>query len=214
MRQQFQELSKKLYRVNVPIVATYSEEEIGIFGIGLDVRNGNLVKDSFEEMTGVMINIDKMINIYLQGYPISINNQQDSSEIYKELERYLSGVNTSQDFSPNQIKVEDQRVEEIDKFAAEIFGLNRNTVIKGSISSMGGYDLGAKLMNINHRSNSMNNAPAKKTGVLAAYENDEPEETPTIVNNEVYINNQLPNINVNEVKRRSMYRERASLNNL
>ena len=214
MRQQFQPLSKKLYRVSVPIVATYSEEELEVYGVGLDVKDGNVVKDSFEEMTGVMINIDRMINIYLQGYPISILNQQESAEIYKELERYLSGVNTSQDFSPNQLQVEDQRIEEIDKFAAEIFGLNRNTVIKNSVTTVGGFDLGAQLMDINHHVNNTINTPVKKTGVLAAYENDEPDDVPVGPNgNETYINHQLPEIDVNKIKRRSMYRERTSLNN-
>lgn len=216
MQQQFQELSKKLYRVNVPIIATYSEEELEVYGVGMDVRDGSVVKDSYEEMTRVMINIDRMIDIYLQGYPISIANQEESAEIYKELERYLNGVNTTQDFSPNRMRVKDERIEEVDKFAAEIFGFNRNTIVKSSVSTAGGFDLGAQLMSSHrpiHR-NPTYNQPVKKMGLLAAYDNeieDVPEPVVDPNRKETYINNQMPDIDVSKIKRRSLYRDSASL---
>lgn len=215
MEQQTQELSRKLYKVNVPIIATYSEEELEVYGVGLDLRDGETVKESYESMTRVMINIDKMIDIYLQGYPITILDQNESAEIYKELERYLTGVNHTQDYSPNRMRVKDERLEEVDKFAAEIFGFNRNTIVKSNVSTAGGFDLGAHLMNGHRPLHSVrhDNEPVRKMGLLGAYENnDEYEEPkPSVDRTETFINHRMPEIDVSKIKRRSLYRERSSL---
>jgi len=186
----YHKLPPNLFKVKVPILATYDEVELELYGVSLTTVDGDIKKNSYLEMTTVMINLDRIINIYIQGYPISIVNQNDSSTIYKILEDYLLGIDHNESYSPNRIAVKDDRLEEIDKFANEIFGLNRNTIIKNSVNVNNGFDLGFKAMNsipLNTRVNS-----GEKVGLLAAYED----------------NNSLPEVDYDAIKRRSLYRRR------
>lgn len=186
----YHKLPPNLFKVKVPILATYDEVELELYGVSLTTVDGDIKKNSYLEMTTVMINLDRIINIYIQGYPISIVNQNDSSTIYKILEDYLLGIDHNESYSPNRIAIKDDRLEEIDKFANEIFGLNRNTIIKNSVNVNNGFDLGFKAMNstpLNTRVNS-----GEKVGLLAAYED----------------NNSLPEVDYDAIKRRSLYRRR------
>lgn len=215
--QQYSELPTTLYTVRVPIMATYSEAEIEVYGLSVDVKDGEVVKDSFENMTTVMININRMVDIYLSGFPISIPVQKEANEIYKALENYLHGTNTSKDYSPNSLTVKDERLEEIDKFASEIFGLNRHSILKESVNvGTGGYNLGANLMSVARVSQQPTNNDqlsfASRTGVMADYDIHEEEDLGQVVpENANYINNQLPDIDFVKVKREPIYKDNGLL---
>lgn len=203
----YNKLPDRLFKVRVPIMATYTEEELELFGMPLEKNNGKVNNKSFLEMTVVMITLSRMIDIYMQGYPISIINQQESAEIYKILEDYLSGVNNTQTYSPNQITIKDDRLEEIDKFANEIFGFNRHTIVKSSMNVNHGYDLGFGLLNFNTPVRQIY-TETKKVGILAGYE-ETIEDSKDI--NYSYINNTLPNVDVDKIKRRNLYRSGHNL---
>lgn len=145
----FSPLPDTLFLVRVPIICTYSEEEIDIFGLPMSSDNlGNQFNDTFKDLTTVMINVDKMIDIYIQGYPIYILNKEDSITIFKILEDYLAGTVNNPVAFLNQAHIEENRLQDIERFAEEMFGLNKHTIVGKIISDnnsigfgMDGFDL-------------------------------------------------------------------------
>ena len=200
-------LSKKLFRIRVPLMATYSEEEMDIFGMPQDEFDGK-VRDASEAMTMIMINLDKMIDMYSQGYRIQVANPNDTKLIFTSLEKYLRGTLDTEEFSLNTATITDDRMEEIDKFAQEMFGLNRVTIVKGTIDANNSFGVSLNLMNQGF--GTQNQEPIEQgtpTGILAAYSapKNTQFEQPVISRDRSYAStyNNSPEINFSEVTRKS-----------
>ena len=176
------DINKKLFKVIIPKICTYSEEEIETFGMRID---GKFDKDGFVESdkdklklnldTRVMIPVSKMIDIYANGYPIKVPNRDDIIKIGDMLDDYLH--NNFTDNSIHLRNVVDDRKETIQAFMDEI--LNRH-IKKFEIrenEKLKAFDLGnVTLMNTmtgefgNHRPNislSVNNQ--NSTGYRQSY---------------------------------------------
>lgn len=139
-------LPKKLYDVRIPIIATYSDIELENMTIGLDTINGKVKKDSYMELSTVMINIDRMIDVYNRGYPIYVIKQDDVDEIYRILTNYISGYHPNNQYVLNRTKVVEDRVYEIENFLEEIFGYNKHSIVKKNINANSGFNIGQGLM--------------------------------------------------------------------
>lgn len=145
-------LPAKLYRVRVPVIATYSDVEQSIFGMPVttitplseDEDSSELRNDKvFGDMTNIYANLDTMIEMYSAGYPIRIINRSDSTEIFKTLENYLSGKYVDTSTSINKLNnTPDVRLDQIDRFVSEIFGYNKTTIVRSTMNAKSGFNLG------------------------------------------------------------------------
>lgn len=200
-------LPDTLFLCRIPIIATYSEEEAVIFGLPLDSINGHYNDKTYTKMTNVMISIDKMINLYSMGYPITIINYKDSKEIFTILDTYLNNQVNKIQMSINQPIKEDSRLNEIDKFLTEMFDFNRKTIVAGMINTNTGFDLGLGLMG---GSNGVTNAPLQldatndsKPSIAAAYtHSDKP-------NDNIYIQPNQLRIDMDTVKRERIVKPKS-----
>lgn len=207
-------LPKKLYKVRVPLIATYSEEEMELFGIPMDEIDG-IAKDTSEAMTTVMINLDTMIDIYSAGFPIKLVNNNEIDILFKSLEQYLSGSSHEEKHSLNRLEVIDDRLDEIDKFAQEMFGYNKATIVKKSINARNSFGLNVGLMNDGFT----NTAPqpvrrGRAVGMMASYKDDPVVEPITGTSeNRVYGNifANAPEIDISKVTRTSTRRKRRGI---
>jgi len=141
-------LPDNVFKVRVPIIATYTEQEIELYGVPLDSNNtnGKTDKESYQNMTIVMINLDRIINIYIQGYPIYLVDQTKRDIMFKILEEYIYVNNNDVRTSLNQNIVKDERLYEIDKFVNEMFGNNKESIVKGMVSQSNGYAINMGLI--------------------------------------------------------------------
>lgn len=141
-------LPDNVFKVRVPIIATYTEQEIELYGVPLDVnsKNGKSDKESYQNMTVVMINLDRIINIYIQGYPIYLVDQSKRDIMFKILEEYIYVNNNDVRTSLNQNIVKDERLYEIDKFVNEMFGNNKESIVKGMVTQGNGYAINMGLI--------------------------------------------------------------------
>lgn len=145
----YEPLPNTLFLVRVPIVCTYTSAEVDMFGLPMSTDNlGNEFRDTYKDLVTVMLNVDRMIDIYIQGYPIYIVNKEDSAKIFSILEEYLAGTVNNPTAFLNQANVEEDRLNDIERFAEEMFGLNKNTIVSKILNDnknigfgMDGFDL-------------------------------------------------------------------------
>jgi len=190
------DLPTKLYRVTIPIMATYSDAEIEIYGLPTDVNDGSIMQDSFTEKTNAMININRMVDLYVMGYPISIYNPDDAKEIFDHLDGYLNTHVNKIQKSINKPLKEDERLVEIDKFLSEMFDYNRVKIVEDKIKPYAPFDTGIGFMQstANRRNEDIDLSRYKISGgkSMSGY---------TGRNNNPNLNPNLPTINPHEVVR-------------
>lgn len=210
-------LPDNLFKVRVPIIATYTEQEINAYGLPLDVdnnKNGTANKNSYNNMTTVMLKLDKIIDIYIKGYPIYLVDNEQSKLMFKILEEYIYVNNNDVRTSLNQEVVKDDRLYEIDKFVGEMFGYNKETIVRGIVTQNNGYTINMGLMSTPgtpvhqpmHLTDNDNNG--KPFNLTDAYNQPSMNNQPNTNNQQVQqpynpmVNNNI-NIDINKVKRRS-----------
>jgi hypothetical protein len=208
-KETYRKLPTRLFLIRVPIIATYSDDEMMLYGLPTDTINDKPDPKCYENMTTSMMNIDRMISIYENGFRISIIKQEESAIIYKALEQFLIDWNTTIQYSPNMATntKKDDRLESIDKFLTEMFDSNRPTILKDIAGSQMGYSMDMGLMSsyggmANNKPNVVNQG-GRNMGITAGY--DQPQEQPTMGNNNnTYIQPYMPNIDVNKVVRKNI----------
>ena len=130
----YEPLPNDLFMVRVPIIATYEDREIDTFGLPFSIDNqGNQFMDTYKELTTVMLPLDKIIDIYIKGFYIAVVNKEDISKIYVILEKYLSGSVSNPNAYINRGFVKEERLEDIERFANEMFGLNKATIVNDAV---------------------------------------------------------------------------------
>lgn len=118
------QLPNKLFLVRVPILATYSPEEIEVLGLPTTYNSfGNYDNQAYRNFTTCMLPLTKIIDIYISNFPIYIVNKEDTAIMHKMLLDYL------QDLYYNNVDYNikytvDDRVDDIEKFAREMFNIN------------------------------------------------------------------------------------------
>lgn len=231
MATRYKALPDKLFAVRVPIICTYTPQELDIIGIPLTVDNddGRVIdRKPYNNLTTCMLPLTKLVDIYDEGYPIYLVNSEDSVIVYEMLEEYLSGVVYAQSVNMlNMERIEETRLESIEKFANEMFGLNKGDIIKKVIdvsNSNNGYGLGMDLMRPQPLANFTTQPtfnvmqpsvmPANHTSYPLAVEdikkNQESMIRPSVgtADNYSYVYNSVPEFNIEEIKRKPSYRKR------
>lgn len=166
-------LPDKLFMVKVPMVSTYDEEEIDLMGFPLDENLEDLSTSHIAtEMVRVMLPLHKIIDIKSNGYPIYLCDGNESEEIYRILDEYLT-VHTKHLYnSLNVSPVDEIELKKIDEFLTEMFDYNRRRIVGGIIknTSNGGFGINLNLMTIDNRQSSDASIYNK---VMSKYDNEE-----------------------------------------
>ncbi len=207
---------EKLYTIRVPMVATYSEEEMDLFGIPQDETENEyeemVQKDVSLELVTIMTTIDKMIDMFSLGYPIRLMGNH-VTEVFKIMETYLSGRNDDEHFSLNRLTTPDTRLKEIDAFASGMFDLNKMRIVKDTTNARNGFDLSIDRMTAGFdglTTQTRNPLKQNKTrGILASYQDnslDLVQEETDITRS--YLINRQPEINMDKIIRESPLRHR------
>lgn len=180
----YKPLPHDLYRVRVPAICTYTQAERELYGLPMDLivnkDTGDKIynQQAYNNLVRCMLPLDRIIDIYLDGYPIYLVEKDDLPIIYKTLDHYVSGYNDMEKYSPNAGVIRDDRMEHIQMFLKEIFGWNKGDVIRGlNKNNTNGWGVDIPLLRVKPTTDVINiNVNIKpeenrRVGVLAGYEN-------------------------------------------
>lgn len=169
----YKKLPSDLFLVRVPMIATYSDYELNNIGMPVNVVNGIPDHSTYNSMTVVMLPLDRIIDIYISGYPIRLCKTEDLETIYSILDEYVRGVELNPDyrFNLNQEHIVEDRLYEIERFAAEIFDTNKFEILKQSIDFKHGYTVDMDIMDVdkNYFHNPANNQSQQPTHIYNDY---------------------------------------------
>ena len=123
----------RMFRVKVPVVATYTQQELELYGIPVDIVDGQ-AQSSFNtnRKSTVVLSVDRIIDIYIQGYPISVLNEEDAKSIHSILINYINGDSTIR--SIHHRHIDDERIPVMEEFANEILNNNAHEIIKKELT--------------------------------------------------------------------------------
>lgn len=125
----------KLFLARVPILSTFSEEEIEITGIPMHQNMEDEKKtESMLNTTTVMITINDMVEKYKNGFKISIVNYEDMSFIYDVIQDHLLAWRNRRITSLNSTSTNvDNDLIDLDSFANEIFGIHKVKIVNDNM---------------------------------------------------------------------------------
>ena len=125
----------KLFLARVPILSTFSEEEIEITGIPMHQNMEDETKtESMLNTTTVMITINDMVEKYKNGFKISIVNYEDMSFIYDVIQDHLLAWRNRRITSLNSTSTNvDNDLIDLDSFANEIFGIHKVKIVNDNM---------------------------------------------------------------------------------
>ena len=125
----------KLFLARVPILSTFSEEEIEITGIPMHQNMEDDKKtESMLNTTTVMITINDMVEKYKNGFKISIVNYEDMSFIYDVIQDHLLAWRNRRITSLNSTSTNvDNDLIDLDSFANEIFGIHKVKIVNDNM---------------------------------------------------------------------------------
>ncbi len=125
----------KLFLARVPILSTFSEEEIEITGIPMHQNMEDEKKtESMLNTTTVMITINDMVEKYKNGFKISIVNYEDMSFIYAVIQDHLLAWRNRRITSLNSTSTNvDNDLIDLDSFANEIFGIHKVKIVNDNM---------------------------------------------------------------------------------
>lgn len=182
-----------LFGVIVPVIATYSDAEIEQFGYRVETINGEENLPNFMNPTRIKVNLNRIIDIYSRGYSIQVTDPNDVTKIYNLLEDFISRSNTGPNLNRD---IHDERsIEEIDKFANELFGLNRATILKSSVNVSNAFGIGFTPMHAPTIDYSQTPTVGDMSTRYGKFDN---------IQNTTYQTN-IPNIDFDSVKQKTIY---------
>lgn len=140
----FNVLPDTLFPCLVPTLATMTEFEMEYVGLVNEVKLGEEGKADHLAYTRVRISIDRMIDIYANGFVIKIIEPTDVPVIYHALDNYIYGRNnTGAVPSLNMQAAVDPRLDTIKKFMVSIMTSNQHSILRYNVGNhVNGFDLG------------------------------------------------------------------------
>jgi len=201
MSVKYGKLPDKLYKVRVPVISTYTEEEMAALGFPAQVNQKGRVVTEETVWSNVMLPLTQIIDIYSTGAPIRLTDPKEVTELHTVLEEYLRNHNPNvRQF--NASTYEETRDLDIDKFAAEIFGLNRSTIVEEVINKPTGFDIGVGKLSLTAH------APVTKPRRRNRYSPSEKYASQNPVSVEGYIEPNTIRVNPDEVERTNAVKRR------
>jgi len=202
----YSKLPDTLFRVRVPLMATYTELELEVMGTPIQEDSKGVTTEIDYQMTNVMLPLSRIIDIYSMGMRIMLVDSSEVSIIFNILEEYLSDT-SSFGSNFNMETHEEERDVDIDRFADEIFNLNRNNIANNTFNKRSGFDIGISKLAIPN----ISSKPVVKgrMGVTSSY-----LEQNTLVPNDtsdVYLTHNESRIEPDSVIRKPKIRKRQRL---
>lgn len=181
-------VKQTMFKVSVPIMATYSEEEIDVYGIPL-THNLETDKTNITDvmnMTTVYLTINRLIDIYSNGYPIRLIELDKLPLFYNTLADYAYLIKNNVSTGINHKRLLDDRLDMINSFANEVYNNNKKYIDVSSIKEFEGFGIkGLNLMGYSNV-NTLNSTPS--VGGLSSGGG---------IN---YISTNIPEVNMDELK--------------
>jgi len=125
--------------VRVPTLATFSDEELEIRGIGISMTDGTKDLDSYKDMITCGLTIAELAEIHSNGNPIYCVEPEDAGKIYKVIDEHISNWKIAMTRSVNKRKYPESDLRKLDAFAHEIFGLNKSKLVKDILGESRGF---------------------------------------------------------------------------
>lgn len=222
------------FMVVVPSIATYTAEEVEIYGLPTRITNNEKLDKHFNEMSTVYLPLYKIIEIYNQGFPIKLVRQDEIDKVYGLLEEYLNKVGDLRDNTIHKLKFDQNKLEEIDRFASEVFNLNKRQIVNNVSTFKNGWSIGLNkdIQPQLDQFRSLNNVSEVKLESVSRFDNSRydfsklpnRQFTPdngeafnnynnTEINRVGYTHNNAPVINFDNISRTSRYRMNKGNNN-
>lgn len=136
-------LPTKLYKVSVPIIATYDSEDIDLFGLPVSYIDDedNYDPNSYKERTVAMFNLRKILDAYENGYTVRLIDKKDVQEIYDTLTEFLLYTKNIPDpyFRDNIDEEEVNTIRVIDRFLTDIFDIHKIAIVDNEASKHKAY---------------------------------------------------------------------------
>lgn len=123
------DIFNKRYLVKTKDIALRTEEDIRLYGIRInDHQTINQTIDV--NNTTCMLTINEMVEIYENGYPITIINTNDKLAILESIESYLKSWEMLVNSSVNTMDVPYGDLIRLDDFATNVFNISKALIIK------------------------------------------------------------------------------------
>jgi len=210
MAVKYTKLPDTLFMVKVPTIYTYSEADMN--SMGLPMKQSINGKDTVDanEMSRVMLPLTRIIDIYSYGGKISLVNSDEVTAIYKILEDYLRDYNP---ITPelNSTSYDESRDIDIDRFASEMFDLNRRDIVGNTINKKSGFDIGIHKMGIGRINRNNTAINARRPSVTEAYMAQNPRNTNNTSVSDVYITHNDSIVDPDKVVRRAIVKRRKRM---
>lgn len=127
----------QIFLVRVPIIATLTPLDSTVLGLPVTYTqfDGNVYynEQTYFESTNVMINLHKILEIFSNGYPVSVIDNKTMTAIYEILEIFVFEVKNFLDNFKLQDKLRQILQDEYDitmRFLTEILHYNQTTLEK------------------------------------------------------------------------------------
>lgn len=121
---------EKLYPAKVPIISTYNEVELDLYGIPYGSVNGKL-EDMSKDLVSVEITVNRMVEMFENGFQILLPNADDITEIYMAIQNHIHHCQNVIRRSPNKnTQVPEEDLIRLDAFAKAIFDVNKQKIVR------------------------------------------------------------------------------------
>lgn len=160
MESLYKDLPGTLFNVTVPYISIVSDEEMELYGLPMDVVNNGRIQRGYTHMSDVMLPLYRIIEIYNNGYPITLKKREDVSKIYEILENYLDKIEQYKNTTVHKPIFDETALQVVDRFANEIFNLNKGEIGLAAVTLQNGFSIG--LGSIMGEKRSSNIGPSKE----------------------------------------------------
>lgn len=166
----YNELDNTLFYAYVPALATMSEWELENIGMPNVIRDGEEERPAMLADTLVKISVNRMIDIYSNGFNIRILHKEDIPIIYSILVDYLEGAPNGYAVSMNMTRGVDNRAGMIKSFMSGVLKYNKQPIMRSSINlskATNGFDIGIGFSTIGGVGKTGFSIPKNDTEVVA-----------------------------------------------
>ena len=117
-------LPDQSYFCYVPQICLYTEEQLMYYGVPQEGPYDNLENANLNKMILVKWTISEMLDAYINGYRVSLENRSDVIKITEAIDEYFETVNNILDVGDGRKYNFDERLEALDGFNKSIYTLN------------------------------------------------------------------------------------------
>lgn len=118
-------LNKETFDVFVPSRALLSKNDKRF----ITMVNGEILESNYESYTKIIINVEQMLELYLDGYRIRLAFEDDAKRIYDNIQDYLNKVAELYSNNIEHMYNFDSRLRYLDKFADSIYETNKTLIL-------------------------------------------------------------------------------------